>query len=145
MKSTAILELMVADHAKLLKLLGDVERSLDKEVTKTLQVFNTFAWELEKHIFTEEKAIFTSCAPLNIYQGYPIVPELMKQHTQLAEYLGAMRKAVMWQKPPPFRELKELLLSHKTFEEVSLYPRLDQDLDEKQKTEIVSRIRQMVS
>ena len=145
MKSTAILELMVADHAKLLKLMGDVERNLGSEVTEILRVFNTFAWELEKHMFTEEKAIFTSSAPLNIYQGYPSVPELMKQHTQLSEYLGAMRKAVMWQQPPPFGELKELLLSHKTFEEVSLYPHLDQDLDEKQKTEIISRIRQMVS
>jgi iron-sulfur cluster repair protein YtfE (RIC family) len=144
MKSTAILELMVADHARLLKLLGDVERSLSKEVPEALKVFNTFEWELEKHMFTEEKAIFTSYHPTNVIQTYQIVPELMKQHTQLSEYLGAMRKAVMWQKPTPYQELKDLLLSHKTFEEVSLYPRLDQDLDEKQKTEIINRIKQMV-
>jgi hemerythrin superfamily protein len=50
----------------------------------------------------------------------------------------------MWQQPTPFKEFKDLLLSHKTFEEVSLYPRLDEELDEKQKNEIVSRIRQMV-
>lgn len=144
MKTTAILELMTADHAKIIKLLADVERSLGKEVTETLKVFNTFEWELEKHMFTEEKAIFTSYTPTNVFEGYQIVPDLMKQHGELSAYLAAMRKTIMWQQPTPFREMKELLLSHKTFEEVSLYPRLDQDLDDKQKTEIINRIRQMV-
>ncbi len=144
MKSTAILELMTADHAKIIKLLTNVERSLGKEVTETLKVFNTFEWELEKHMFTEEKAIFTSYTPTNVFEGYQIIPDLMKQHDELSAYLAAIRKNIMWQQPTPFREMKELLLSHKTFEEVSLYPRLDQDLDEKQKTEIISRIRQMV-
>jgi iron-sulfur cluster repair protein YtfE (RIC family) len=144
MKSTAILELMVADHAKILKLLTDVERSLGKDVAEVLKVFNTFEWELEKHMFTEEKAIFTSYTPTNIFEGYQIVPDLIKQHNELSGYLSAMRKAVMWQQPTPFKEFKDLLLSHKTFEEVSLYPRLDEELSEKQKMEIVSRIRQMV-
>jgi len=144
MKSTAILELMVTDHAKIIRLLADVEHSLGKEVTEVLKVFNTFEWELEKHMFTEEKAIFTSYSPTNIFEGYPIVPDLMKQHDEISAYLAAMRKAVMWQQPTPFKEMKDLLLSHKTFEEVSLYPHLDQDLDEKQKNEIISRIRQMV-
>jgi iron-sulfur cluster repair protein YtfE (RIC family) len=144
MKSTAILQLMVADHTKILKLLTDVEHSLGKDVTEVLKIFNTFEWELEKHMFTEEKAIFTSYTPTNIFEGYQIVPDLMKQHDELSKYLAAMRKAVMWQQPTPFKEFKDLLLSHKTFEEVSLYPRLDEELDEKQKNEIVSRIRQMV-
>lgn len=144
MKSTQILELMVADHAKILKLLSNVEKNLGKDVPEVLKSYNTFEWELEKHMFTEEKAIFTSYTPTNIFEGYQIVPELMKQHNDLSEYLKAMRKTIMWQQPTPFTELKNLLISHKTFEEVSLYPRLDEDLDEKQKMEIVSRIRQMV-
>jgi iron-sulfur cluster repair protein YtfE (RIC family) len=144
MKSNAILQLMVADHAKILKLLTDVERSLGKDVTEVLKSFNTFEWELEKHMFTEEKAIFTSYTPTNIFEGYKIVPDLMKQHDELSKYLAAMRKAVMWQQPTPFKDLKDLLISHKMFEEVSLYPKLDEELDEKQKNEIISRIRQMV-
>ena len=144
MKPTAILQLMVADHAKILKLLNEVEKSLGKDVTESLSAFNTFEWELEKHMFTEEKAIFTSYAPTNIYEGYKIVPELMKQHTRLSEYLKEMRDAIMWQKPTPYQDLKTLLLSHKTFEEVSFYPLLDQDLSDAQKNEIISRIKQMV-
>jgi iron-sulfur cluster repair protein YtfE (RIC family) len=144
MKSTAILTLMVADHAKILKLLTNIEKNLSAEVVSLLKLFDTFEWELEKHMFTEEKAIFTSYSPTNVFEGYSMVPELMRQHNEINDRLRAMRKNVMWQLPLAFTEFKELLVSHKTFEEVSLYPKLDQELDETQKQQIVSRIRQMV-
>ncbi|DAC72343.1 MAG TPA: hypothetical protein DSN98_05630 [Thermoplasmata archaeon] len=145
MKSTAILDLMIKDHGKILKLLQDVEKSIGMELVSTMKVFDTFEWELEKHIFIEEKAIFTSYSPTNIVEGYKMVPELIQQHNEILNKLRVMRKNLMWQRPIDYDGFKELIMAHKTFEEASLYPKLDQELDVSQKEEIIKKIREVVS
>jgi hemerythrin-like domain-containing protein len=144
MKSTAILDLMMKDHGKIVTLLLDVEKSIGMELISTMKVFDTFEWELEKHIFIEEKAIFTSYKPTNIVEGYKMVPELIQQHNEILNRLRVMRKNLMWQRPIDYDEFKELIMAHKTFEEVSLYPKLDQELDESQKEEIMKKIREII-
>ena len=144
MKSTAILELMTKDHGKIIKLLRDVEKSIGMELVSTMKVFDTFEWELEKHIFIEEKAIFSSYAPTNIVEGYKMVPELIQQHNEILNKLRVMRKNLQWQRPIDYDEFKDLIMAHKTFEEASLYPKLDQELNESQKEDIIRRIREIV-
>ncbi len=144
MKSTAILDLMIKDHGKIVKLLLDVEKSIGMELISIMKVFDTFEWELEKHIFIEEKAIFTSYKPTNIVEGYKMVPELIQQHNDILNRLRVMRKNLMWQRPIDYNEFKELIMAHKTFEEASLYPKLDQELDESQKEEIMKKIREII-
>jgi iron-sulfur cluster repair protein YtfE (RIC family) len=145
MKSTAILDVMVRDHGKIVKLLLDVEKSIGMELVSTMKVFDTFEWELEKHIFIEEKAIFTSYSPTNIAEGYKMVPELIKQHNDILNRLRVMRKDLLWKRPVNFIEFKELIMAHKTFEEASLYPKLDAELGTAQKEEIIQKISEIVS
>ena len=144
MKSTAILDLMMKDHGKIVTLLLDVEKSIGMELISTMKVFDTFEWELEKHIFIEEKAVFSSYKPTNIVEGYKMVPELIQQHNDILNRLRMMRKNLMWQRPIDYDEFKELIMAHKTFEEVSLYPKLDQELDVSQKEEIMKKIREII-
>lgn len=145
MKSTSILELMTADHIKILKLLHDVETSMGIELVSLLKVFDTFEWALEKHIFTEEKAIFTSYSPQNVTEGYKMVPELVQQHNDLLNRIRLMRKELMWNRPVQFHEFKEIINEHKSYEEESLYPKLDQELSEAQKQEIITKIKEIVT
>ncbi|PNX47142.1 MAG: hypothetical protein BV459_05040 [Thermoplasmata archaeon M11B2D] len=145
MKSTSILELMIADHSKILKLLHDVEKSSGMELVSVMKVFDTFEWELEKHIFIEEKAIFTSYSPTNIIEGYKMVPELIQQHNDILNRVRVMRKNLLWNRPVQYDEFKERIVAHKTFEEVSLYPKLDQELTDQQKQQIITKIREIVS
>ena len=70
MKSTIISEAMVRDHGKLVKLLIDFEKSIVQDKKTMMEAFNEFAWELEKHFFTEEKAIFISYEPKDETEGY---------------------------------------------------------------------------
>ena len=63
MKSTIITEVMVRDHIKIVKLLNEFEKRLTQDRKIKLKAFNEFVWELEKHFFTEEKAIFISYNP----------------------------------------------------------------------------------
>ena len=132
------------DHGKIVKLLLDVEKSIGMELISTMKVFDTFEWELEKHIFIEEKAVFSSYKPTNIVEGYKMVPELIQQHNDILNRLRVMRKNLMWQRPIDYDEFKELIMAHKTFEEVSLYPKLDQELDASQKEEIMKKIREII-
>jgi hypothetical protein len=144
MKSTVLTDLMVRDHGKIVKMLHDVEKSIGMELVSTMKVFDTFEWELEKHIFIEEKAIFSSYSPTNIVEGYKMVPELIKQHTEILNTVRVMRKDLMWQRPVKYQEFKEKIIAHKTFEEASLYPKLDQELSGPQKEEIIRRIHELV-
>ena len=132
------------DHGKIVKLFLDVEKSIGMEILSTMKVFDTFEWELEKHIFIEEKAVFSSYKPTNIVEGYKMVPELIQQHNDILNRLRMMRKNLMWQRPIDYDEFKELIMAHKTFEEVSLYPKLDQELDASQKEEIMKKIREII-
>ena len=136
---------MIADHGKIMKLLRDVEKSIGMELVSIMKVFDTFELELEKHIFIEEKAIFSSYSPTNIVEGYKMVPELVQQHNEILNRLRLMRKNLQWQRPIDYDEFKELITTHKTFEETSLYPKLDQQLDGPQKEEIIRKIREIVS
>ncbi len=136
---------MTTDHLKILKLLHDVEKSIGIELVSLMKVFDTFEWELEKHIFTEEKAIFTSYSPKNIVEGYKMVPELIQQHNDILNRVRVMRKDLMWNRPVKYHEFKEFIIAHKTFEEVSLYPKLDQELTDPQKQEIIRKIREIVA
>jgi len=136
---------MTMDHTRLLKLLRDVEKSIGMELVSVMKVFGTFEWGLEKHIFIEEKAIFTSYNPTNVLEGYKMVPELIQQHNDILDRMQVMRKDLLWNKPVKYYEFKELIMAHKTFEEESLYPKLDQELTVPQKEEIIKKIREIVS
>ena len=135
---------MIKDHAKIVGLLNNVEKVIGQDIVTTMKVFDKFEWELEKHIFTEEKAIFTSYSPTNIIDGYAMVPELIKEHNEILNKLRVMRKDLIKQRTCDFQGFKESLMNHKNFEEQNLYPKLDQELDESQRKMIVEKISEIV-
>ena len=146
MKSTEITDQMVKDHGKIVKLLYDVEKVIDQEqdLVSTMKVFDKFDWELEKHFFTEEKAIFTSYEPENVTTGYAMLPELIKEHNEILNNLRVMRRNIKKQRPFDFHSFKEILMKHKKFEEKEVYPKLDQELDESEKKAIIQRINEVL-
>lgn len=144
MKENNILPLMVNDHCRLEKLLDDLEKNIDKEQTVMRESFYRFEWELEKHLFTEEKAIFTLYNPENVSEGYKMLPELIKQHNFIVNKLDNWRKNIRNNKKiDGFYEFKKFLINHREFEEKEVYPRLDQTLDDKQKKLIIRRINEL--
>ncbi|MEM0466426.1 MAG: hemerythrin domain-containing protein [Candidatus Thermoplasmatota archaeon] len=145
MRPTTILEYMVRDHGKLIKLLTDIEKNLNNDIVHLMRIFDTFEWNLEKHLFTEEKAIFTSYNPVNITKGYAMVPELIKEHNQILNQTRVLRKNLIAKKRTDFDSFKELLTKHKNFEEEHLYPHLDQELDDTQKKLILDRLEEIIS
>lgn len=146
MKSTEITDQMVKDHGKIIKLLNDFEKVIDQkqDLVSTMRVFDKFDWELEKHFFIEEKAIFTSYEPENVTTGYAMLPELIKEHNEILNNLRVMRRNIKKQRPFDFHSFKVTLMKHKKFEEKEVYPKLDQDLDESEKKVIIQRINEVL-
>jgi iron-sulfur cluster repair protein YtfE (RIC family) len=131
---------MARDHDKILKLLNDFGKciGLEKQILK--RAFDAFNWELEKHIFTEEKVIFTSYEPTDDKEGYKMVPQLMKEHDIIYKKLKEMYKSIKSSGSCDFKDFKNFLLKHKDFEERDVYPMFDQELDEITKKMIVDRV-----
>lgn len=140
-----ILSLMVKDHCKIEKLLDELETNSNKNYQILTESFNKFEWSLEKHIFVEEKAIFTSYNPKDVTEGYKMLPVLTQQHNVILNKLNNMRKNVRNKRRiRDIYEFKEFLIKHKNFEENEVYPNLDQTLNEKQKELIINRINELI-
>ena len=144
-ESISILELMVKDHCKIENLINDLEEKSKEDFDSMKKSFNKFEWELEKHIFTEEKAIFTSYNPEDVTEGYEMLPELTKQHNYIINTLNNWRDDV--RKRRMIRDVysfKEFIIKHKSFEEEKVYPKLDESLPEYEKRHIVAKINEIV-
>lgn len=140
-----ILPLMVKDHCKIENLIDKLEESTKGDPSAMIKSFNKFEWELEKHIFVEEKAIFTSYNPEDVTLGYKMLPELTKQHNEILNRLNIMRKDVRSRRMiKDVYGFKEFMINHRAFEEKEVYPKLDEALDETQKRRIIDKINEIV-
>ncbi len=143
MKKETILKVMLKDHEKIAKLLDGFEKCLYQDKLTLKKVFDSFMWELEKHLFTEEKVIFTMYEPDEQVELHSIIPQLMKEHEKILKYLKELKKTIKSHKECKSLDFIELFIKHKKFEEESFYPKLDQTLDEKTKEFIINRIKEV--
>jgi len=141
----SILKLMTKDHGKIDTLIDRLEEKSKGDFSEMKKAFHNFEWELEKHIFTEEKAIFTDYDPEDVNEGYRMLPELTKQHNYIINTLNNWRTDIRHKKVPrDLYGMKEFLRKHREFEEKDVYPKLDETLDEDEKRNIVSKINEII-
>ena len=144
-ESISILDLMVKDHKKIESLINDLEEKTKEDFDALKKSFNKFEWELEKHIFTEEKAIFTSYNPEDVTEGYKMLPELTKQHNYIINTLNNWREDIRKKRLiTDVYDFKEFIIKHRNFEEEMVYPKLDESLTEDDKKHIVIKINEIV-
>ncbi len=144
-EKTRILQIMVKDHYRIEDLIDKVEQSLDDDFDAIEKIFDRFEWQLQKHIFAEEKAIFTFYEPEDISSGYKMLPVLTKQHNDILNRLETMHRTVQNGKTPEkVSEFKKVLMKHRTFEEVEVYPKLEEALSEKQKNQIIEKVKMII-
>jgi rubredoxin/hemerythrin superfamily protein len=143
MKKETILEVMIKDHEKINDLLDSFEKCLNQDKLTLEKVFDAFFWELEKHLFTEEKVIFTLYEPEEQVEFHNIIPQLMKEHEKILNELNKLKRSIKLNKECESKQFMDLFLKHKNFEEESFYPKLDQTLDETTKEFIIARINEV--
>lgn len=144
-KTINISSLMIKDHCKIEKLLEIFEEKSKNDFEQTKKAFTKFEWELEKHIFTEEKAIFSSYNPDDPIEGYKMLPEITKQHNYIVNYLNNWRNDIRKKRiVTNISTFKEYLQKHRDFEEEKVYPKLDEFLSEDDKKIIIAKINEIV-
>ena len=126
-KKFEILPLMIRDHCK-------IENLLDK-----------LEWNLEKHVFLEEKVVFTSYSPSDVTEGYKMLPKLTEQHNYILNTLENWRNEIRHKRIiKDVYKLKEFLVKHKEFEENEFYPKLEENLDIDEKMKMYDRIAEFI-
>ena len=142
---TRILKLMIRDHCKIEALIKKLEEATKEDFESMSKAFTKFEWELEKHIFTEEKAIFTSYNPEDVIEGYKMLPELTKQHNFIVNTLNNWRDDIRKKRIlSDVYSFKEFIIKHKDFEEEKVYPQLDEGLSEEEKRKIIAKINEIM-
>ena len=139
MQKNSILELMIKDHKKIVEILDEVE----KNGYPNFDAFCRFKWHLEKHIFIEEKAIFIynhkgSDNEINKFE------KLSKEHTVILDLLDKILKDSFPKGNINYHKLKHLLTNHKKFEENDIYPQLDKDISNFEKSKIIKKIMEII-
>ncbi len=141
----SILSLMTKDHKKIEELLNLLEKESKKDYESMKKAFIIFEWELEKHIFTEEKAIFTSYNPKDVEEGYKMLPQLTEHHNYILNTLNNWRDDIRKRrKITDVQKFKNFLINHKNFEEEKVYPKLDESISKNEKRHIVAKINEIV-
>lgn len=140
-----ILSLMIKEHKKIEALIDALDEQIDGEFDKLKEAFSQLEWQLEKHLFMEEKAIFTMYEPEDINQGYNMLPTVTTHHNEILNRLGLMRHSIQnGQAPQDLYKFKTFLVRHRNFEEKDLYPKLEDVLTDAQKEVIIDRINEII-
>jgi hypothetical protein len=139
MVKNSILELMVKDHKKIVESLDEVE----KDNYPNFEAFSRFKWHLEKHIFIEEKAIFIYYHKRNDDDIYKF-EKLSNEHTVILDLLEKILKDSFPKGNINFNKLKHLLSNHKKFEEKTIYPQLDKEISDFEKSKIIQKIKEII-
>ena len=138
----SIEKLMLEEHKRLNKFLDILERDLD-DYEKTKINFNKLKWNLEKHFFTEEKVIFNMFMQISDQETSDTF-NLLSDHVKIMQLIKQIEKELSKKIKPKIHILKEMLITHKDFEDEDFYPKLDQRLTSDQKKEISNRIKEII-
>ena len=131
----AILE----QHAIINNLLMEFEQVKEDRIS-IINLFNSFKWNLDKHMFIEEQNFFP-IANNNDRIEMAQLNNLMKDHRDIREIISNLAEDVSDGIKPNVVIFKELLLKHEEREIKSFYPLLDARLSLEKKKEIIDNLR----
>jgi len=134
-------EIMLEEHARLQAMLREFEELAGTEGAK--EKFNVFKWNLDKHFFVEEKAVFHAYLSRTREDDFDIV-RVIEEHNEMQSLVKALEEEIEEEKEVNLSALKEILARHEKFEDGTLYPRIEEELDEEQKERIKKRAEEII-
>jgi len=142
MPEDTILNLMVSHHA-LLETIFVLFRDEAKEKSKRAEAtLSELLWEVRKHFFTEENAIF-DFFPLRSMNVFTMINHLKDEHLVMLDSLKKFSDNLPEITDEEIEKFYNLLESHREIEEKELYPKLDKELREEQKRQVIDRINEI--
>ena len=141
--SQSIPSIMLKEHNKIKIFLDRFEQELNENFHSSEKTFIEFKWSLEKHFFIEEKVIFTVLRTLNEEENEDMF-NLLKEHKDMLFLIKNIEEHFFRNIKPDIRDLKKTLLSHAGFENEFFYPKLEMELNEKQKCLIIEQCKAVI-
>jgi hypothetical protein len=136
-------KLIEKEHEILNSMLEDCKKAAEKRNSNINELFEKFKWFFEKHFFVEEKGIFDLFEQI---KGEEVEEtfELMKEHGELMDKVRQVEKKIMDFPLEKIEELQRDIKGHEEYEEGFFYEELDEKLGERQKAEIIAKIKEAI-
>jgi hemerythrin-like domain-containing protein len=135
-----IFKVMIKEHEVIESLLNDFKRLHDQDSADAKKVFQAFVWNIEKHMFLEEKILY------NVYSVWDGniegMFEILGEHGEIMALINKIKKS--YPDESNISALKELLRDHFVLEETVLYPNLEKVLNIEQKEMLIQRTKEII-
>jgi hypothetical protein len=137
---TEITIIMIKEHKIIENLLEEFENINNKDSVHAKNVFETFVWNLEKHMLLEEKTLSSVYSAWNLNMDG--ISEILKDHGDIMVLVKRIKNSPS--DPSNILLLREFLENHFMFEETFLYPNLEVILNGKQKEFLIERAQEII-
>jgi hemerythrin superfamily protein len=142
MAQDTILNLMVNHHALIETMFVSFRDEAREKFPRAGASLSELSWEMKKHFFAEENAIF-DFFPLKSMDIFRIINQLKEEHISMLNYLKKFSDNLARISEEDIEDFYKLLKDHRETEEKKLYPKLDKEMREDQKMQILSRINEI--
>jgi len=141
----SITKLMNLEHQKIDVIFAEFKGFLSKDNEKAKEVFSKFKWNLEKHFFIEEKAVFQLYSSIE-NQDVSDMFKLIEEHEQMIGIIKVIEENLNQSaiNEEEILKLDTLLKEHHDFEDDMFYPKLDKTLSDDQKKFIGQRSKELL-
>jgi hypothetical protein len=129
-----IQEAMIKEHKRIEKMLVKLETSFDSEK------LNQLKWNIQKHFFIEENAVFSLYIPSSEGE-MSAVDQILREHEEIMKMIELAEHNL---NKEDIGRIISLLRSHAKFEDENFYPLLDEQLDALSKEKIIGRVSEIV-
>jgi hypothetical protein len=127
---------ILSQHRIIDQNLYDLDKTVEGDIISLKELFQTFQWNINKHMAVEEENLFTVADNTN-HEEVRQLQNLMKDHKDLKEIIKNVAEEVEMERKPDTKILRELLSAHEGREINSFYPLLDKRLPVEKKKEIL--------
>jgi hemerythrin superfamily protein len=141
-KKESITDFMSKDHSRLDHIFQTFRKS--KNDNERRQLFLEFKAGLERHMGWEENILFPP-VKRELGDDSGMIDELIMQHNRMREDLNGIASGQINSSVSFETDMEQLLAAHDKMEEEGIYPWVDDNLENKEKTEILSKILNSVS
>ncbi len=136
-----ILKMMIKEHQLIENLFDDFEKAHRRNLNAASRIFRNLIWNLEKHIFFEERVLHSI---YSIWNGnIREISRILRNHEEL--YFLIRRADDSDFDEFDILSLKEALKEHFEFEKTVFYPKLEEVLNKRQKEFFLERAEEIIS
>lgn len=129
-----IQEAMLKEHKRIEEMLVELETSCDAVK------LNELKWNVQKHFFIEENAVFSLYTPATELE-VENVDQILREHETI---MSLIEQVELDFNVGEVEKIIGLLRSHARFEDERFYPALDEQLDDVAKKKIIGRVEEIV-